>query len=353
MERFFNLRFASSGNSILRSISSPFRRRIYGISRSGFTLIELLVVIAIIAILIALLLPAVQQAREAARRSQCKNNLKQLGLALHNYHSTYNTFPPSSIARCVSPVKNTNGLTFLLPYLEQQALYNSLDFNGAFSTYNSAAQGGSTAITTLTMGTDPTTNGNAIAVKRKLTALLCPSDPGNPFIAEPGDHYGISATNTGTGGAKTCYDFVVLPWYQPPCENWTTAGSSTKRMFGADSRCRIGDVTDGTSNTVAMSETLTMVHNGRTPAWGYRGWVAPGVDLAGQAINNWIKTSTAPIPAPEVGVLGSWSRPGSVHTGGVHVLMGDGAVRFLSENIATVTRQRLSYIGDGNVVGEF
>lgn len=96
---------------------------------AGFTLIELLVVIAIIAILIALLLPAVQQAREAARRTQCKNNLKQLGLALHNYHDTHSVFPPGLLGRCTTPDLNASGLVMLLPYIEQNNLYSQFNFS--------------------------------------------------------------------------------------------------------------------------------------------------------------------------------------------------------------------------------
>lgn len=308
--------------------------------RSGFTLIELLVVIAIIAILIALLLPAVQQAREAARRTQCKNNLKQLGLALHNYHDTANVFPPSSVGRCTTPLLNTNGLAFLLPMIDQSPLYNTMNFSVAFSTYVSMGTGTAT--------NDPTTVGNADAVKRPITAFLCPSDPGVVVHPETTAHYGISATNTGTGGAKTNYDFSTAPFYNT-CENWGTTASTSRRMFGENSKCRMGDITDGSSNTVAMAETTLMVYNGRTAAWGYRGWVMPGIDLVSQRINDWTYTGQPTIP----GRLGSWSRSGSLHTGGIHVLLADGSVRFISENIDTVTRQRLAYMADGNVLGEF
>src|SRR5665213_2567978 len=95
--------------------------------RHGFTLIELLVVIAIIAVLIALLLPAVQQARESARRTQCKNNLKQLGLALHGYHDVFQIFPAAALGRCTPHIVNMTGFTSLLPYLDQSPLYNALN----------------------------------------------------------------------------------------------------------------------------------------------------------------------------------------------------------------------------------
>src|SRR5229473_2794748 len=137
-----------------RSSFAAARRRI------GFTLIELLVVIAIIAVLVALLLPAVQQAREAARRSQCKNNLKQIGIALHNYHDTMNVFPPALISsgRCspttnavecalYRPVLNTTGFVLLLPYLDQGPMYNAYNFNVASSVsspYGRPDSGGAT-----------------------------------------------------------------------------------------------------------------------------------------------------------------------------------------------------------------
>lgn len=314
-------------------------------SRRGFTLIELLVVIAIIAVLIALLLPAVQQARESVRRTQCKNNLKQLGLALHNYHDSMSVLPPGHIGRCTTPRLNASGLTMLLPYFDQAPLYNSYNFNGSATTYVST---GGAAVTD-----DPTTNGNAKVVKTIVQAFLCPSDSASPLIAATGANYGISATNTGNGGAKTNYDFITYgSAYISSCESWVLTSPSIRRMFGDNSRCTLTDVKDGTSNTIMMGETTRDVYNGGTNAWGYRGWVMVGLDLAAYPINQWTYFTVPPIVNP-AGKLASWAYTGSLHTGGAHFLLADGSVRFISENIDTVTRQRLAYMSDGQVIGEF
>ena len=311
--------------------------------RRGFTLIELLVVIAIIAILIALLLPAVQQAREAARRTQCKNNLKQLGLSLHNYHDVFSTLPPSAIGRCGNPNLNASGLVGLLPYIDQAPLYNLFNFNGATFTYEFS---GCDSGTLETPAGDPTTNGNLALVQNKLEAFLCPSDA-NGYFTPSTACYGISSTNpTGKGGARTNYDYVTNSTYNS-CDDWTNQALSGKLMFGDNSACRLTDVKDGTSNTVAMCETTRSVANGNSTAWGYRGHVMVGIWLWGYNLNQWAAGGATS------GRLASWAYPGSVHVGGCHILMGDGAVRFLSENVDSSTRSRISYMADGNPVGEF
>ena len=313
--------------------------------RRGFTLIELLVVIAIIAVLVAILLPAVQQAREAARASQCRNNLKQLGIALHSYHETMGVLPPGHIGRCTSPQLNTSGLTMLLPYLDQGTLYNKMDFSSAMTTYNSTAQPSPMAV-------DPVVSGNAPLEKTIIRTFLCPSDAGNPILTETGSNYGISAMNTGSGGAKTSYDFVTAgSGFISTCENWLTTTLTIRRMFGDNTAVRLTDVKDGTSNTAAMSETCLDVYNGRPPAWAYRGWVMVGIDLAAYPINLWYYAPTNIQNPP--GKLASWAYPGSTHVGGFHLLMGDGAVRFVTENIDTSTKQRLAYIADGLLLGGF
>ncbi len=335
---------------------------------SGFTLIELLVVIAIIAILVALLLPAVQQAREAARRSSCKNNLKQIGLALHNYHDVYGVFPYStsadgSITAGTGATTTTTQFTLnhrgwigLLPYLEQAALYDQ--FNPLFpaGSYVRTEDGGASPL--VQPEATIASSGNAGVVSKKIPTLLCPSDNGNPLYTGTSANYVVYPGGNAAGhpGAKTSYDFNVLRWNNN-APNWGSAGSTTRRMFGVYSSCRIRDLTDGTSNTVAIAETTLDIKDGVTGTWGYSKWVGGGVDFAnGLGLNNFSVCCTwgnPPLSNHSKTQLTSWSLAGSLHKGGLQVLMGDGAVRFVSENIAASTRQNLSYISDGQVIGEF
>lgn len=328
-------------------------------TRRGFTLIELLVVIAIIAILIALLLPAVQQAREAARRTQCRNNLKQIGLALHNYHDTHSIFPFSttsdgfSSANSALQIKNHRGWSQLLPFVDQAPLYNQFNFNVA------AGERTTGTGTILAAPSGLPTGGNEALVSRKLTFLLCPSDSGDPQYRGADSTYGISAAAHAAGffGASTSYDFSIYTaqWTTP----WLSQDRTLRRLFGKDSCSRIRDIVDGTSNTVAVVETTLEMHDGKTPKWGYAAHVGSGIDLASgnsPKINDWRCCGWASPPWAQsntVGKLGEWGTAGSLHTGGCHVLMGDGAVRFISENIDNTTRVRLAAIADGQVIGEF
>ena len=314
----------------------------------GFTLIELLVVIAIIAVLIALLLPAVQQAREAARRSQCKNNLKQMGLALHNYLDTHKVFPPGNLGRCTTPDLNATGKVMLLPYLDQGPLYNKCNFNGSFS--NNEVDGSNNSGTIGTWSGDPATNGNLAVVSTKLTVFLCPTDSGKEFTAS--SSYNPSTTSS-TGGGMTNYDFVTAStggsWNS--CATWSAVPAATRAPFGDNSHCSMRDLTDGASNTALMGEMTRSVRNGHGVGWGYCGHTMVGVWLADYTINNWY-ASWIPLMLPQ-GTSASWAYPASMHTGGMHIVLGDGGVRFLSENVDSSIRSRLTYIGDGLVIGEF
>src|SRR4051794_26999352 len=190
------------------------------LSRRGFTLIELLVVIAIIAVLIALLLPAVQAAREAARRASCVNNLKQMGLGLHNYESTNGTFPPATILTYASTTATKPAWqgswsvnARIAPFLELGPMYNSINFSGTYS--------------------DPA---NTTVSNTPVKFLFCPSDPGGP----------IDDTNYGgTFTATSSYGQFVGDWYV-----WSNGGPTNRCAFGPNMSRRIADFTDGLSNTM-------------------------------------------------------------------------------------------------------
>jgi prepilin-type N-terminal cleavage/methylation domain-containing protein/prepilin-type processing-associated H-X9-DG protein len=330
--------------------------------RRGFTLIELLVVIAIIAILIALLLPAVQQAREAARRSQCRNNLKQQALALHNYHDNFNVFPASvynqgacgsgtTAGRSNCRVMNTNGWVMTLPYMDQAPLYNSFNLTVAISNATAASTGAGTAPACIdglsgqtAMGTLAQITANANLSRTPIQTLICPSQPsGNQFCSNSGAYRAVD----GVGGHKTNYDFVVSAnWRHGLCNQWSADASATRRMFCDNSRTSIKDVTDGTTNTLMLGETKFDIWNGDGNPWAYRGWLQPGVDPT-FGINNHMWTLNR---APR---LGSWGHSGSYHDGGAHFVLADGSVRFLSQNLDATVIDRLSRMADGQVVGEF
>lgn len=319
--------------------------------RSGFTLIELLVVIAIIAILIALLLPAVQQAREAARRTQCKNNLKQMGLALHNYHDTHGVFPYAVANQGYSAsgqiVTNHKGFLGLLPYFDQAPLYNQFNFSWATGTHNNS--GGNVA-----GGTNPATNTNLNLTTTILGGLLCPSDNGQRVEVSNGATYGCGVANS----ARSSYQFsiAITGWAAFPSGNWDFEGQTTRRLFGCNSRSMVRDVTDGLSNTVALTETTLEVDDGKTGNWACASHVGYGVDFAtGYGINNFTCCAwrSPPNAQFQMNRNGEHSSPGSTHTGGCHVLMGDGTVRFISQNIDSSTRARLATIADGQILGEF
>ncbi|WP_339686664.1 DUF1559 domain-containing protein [Gimesia maris] len=318
-------------------------------TRKGFTLIELLVVIAIIAILIALLLPAVQQAREAARRSDCRNKMKQLGLALHNYLETHSVLPPSSVAKglcstgvAASNTLNGNGLVLLLPYLDQSALYNQLNFSLAFDDYGPGSaplpSGGATT--------------NADLVNRRMAIFNCPSDPGPQGIP-------VSSSYMLPGGSnehRTNYDFIVYRLTYNNCHGWTSRAASQRTMFEDGSKCRPRDVTDGMSNTAMMAETRqACCGNGANANWGGRGYTQIGLSLSGVTPNRTTRNSSSyPGGSKDFAPwLGDWNTTGSLHVGGLHVLLGDGAVRFMGDNTDYSIRLNLDRIADGNVIGEW
>jgi len=318
--------------------------------KSGFTLIELLVVIAIIAVLIALLLPAVQQAREAARRSQCKNNLKQLGLALHNYHDAHGVFPPGAInPGCQngdeSPpfpvdmqIKNITGHLLILPFLEQAALYNRLDFSSPM---------GLSAYKDLTVRPDATAAAaNMTALKKaRIGIFACPSDPSDrPGVKTATNNYYYTVDYY-----RTSYSFITQRWQDNSHSKYLFWNSSLNDMtlrpaFGINGSARFRDVTDGLSNTVLLCETpMEKSSLDYGPYWGT--WTNT---FFLTLRNGTINTPDSP-PDPRVYAFS----PGSSHAGGCNALLGDGSVRFLSQTMDYTMLQNLVCIADGQILGEF
>ncbi|MBX6316325.1 MAG: DUF1559 domain-containing protein [Isosphaeraceae bacterium] len=320
--------------------------------RAAFTLIELLVVIAIIGVLIALLLPAVQSAREAARRAQCTNNLKQLGLALSNYESALGIYPfgganygwcrHATNRHAGESIMNLNGLALLLPYMEQAALYQAINFQLPVSDLMTGNEGccGPTISQGRLAGS---ARANTTAAATVIATLLCPSDMGDK-LSKNSSYYNPTGSYR---GLKTNYDLAAVNNYN--CNSWATLAPTTRMMFGENSNTTISMITDGTSNTIAMAEKTLDVYNGDASPWLYRGWVQTGADPT-QGINRWIYTTPATL---KYGRLGSWGWIGSLHPGGCNVLRADGSVVFLKETINRVLLQRLAPMADGSIVSEY
>ena len=327
--------------------------------RLGFTLIELLVVIAIIAILIALLLPAVQQAREAARRSTCKNNLKQIGLALHNYHDTHRCFPPGWIKGGGEYSDRGDGSShngadggygwavFILPFVDETAVYNNLGLDSHVDLVMPiASQTGTT---------------KQQAASTILDTYFCPSD------ASP-DRSLIYQDTAGSGYPKSNYVAV-----QGANEDGTTntiwagavrdglTGSNITGIFGENSRCRMRDIVDGTSNTLMVGERDMTDNDGAV-------WIGPVNDNSTNAVSSGRAVVGVCDPIAKLNsATVSTSAPNafsSLHEGGAHFVLADGSVRFISENIDVGGSNpqspttfglyvKLARKADRQVVGEF
>lgn len=298
----------------------------------GFTLIELLVVIAIIAVLVALLLPAVQQAREAARRSQCKNNLKQIGLALHNYHDVYTTFPPGGVTlgNCCSTPSHITWTISILPFIDQTPLYERYDEN-------------------LT-NEDPA---NAFVREQNVPVYNCPSDinagsvmrpesgPGNRLEYRMSSYRAVSGRSDGSGWFDNADGSGLPRTWKGLLHHIGTPGFTVEKF---------SSFIDGPTNTIVVGEYHTRSRPRRGTFWAYT--------YTSYNQSSFVPQRRALIPDYDrcvaVGGAGGsntckrgW---GSMHVGGMQVLLGDGSCRFMSDNIDLDLFVKLGTVGGGERV---
>ena len=326
--------------------------------KRGFTLIELLVVIAIIAILIALLLPAVQQAREAARRSQCKNNMKQIGLALHNYHDVHGTFPPGYVylgetgTSGVGQSQKWGWMAHILPFVDQTALYEACEISNPNNDLDNMDGAGGPART-------------------PVATYRCPSDTA-PEVNDQRENWGTS-NYVGNYTSEEAPVQTVDGNNRPKAQD----SSTTRRgIFAVNSEVKIRDITDGTSNTIIVGERawelpLPNSSSNSKALCRAAAWAGSNGNRVNSGANNAQAAATLAVSGAginTVSVYGDNDRNhnqcgitySSRHEGGAHFLLCDGAVRFISENIDHAPDDAVNSLfeyllgrEDGEVIGEF
>jgi prepilin-type N-terminal cleavage/methylation domain-containing protein/prepilin-type processing-associated H-X9-DG protein len=321
--------------------------------RRGFTLVELLVVIAIIGILVGLLLPAVQAAREAARRMQCSNNLKQLGLAMHNHHDSQRKLPSLHASGCC----NGTWMIPVLPYLEQGNMYSLYQNYGGSDTVNTQFPASSAAGTFPRYGSAPNSTN---ITSRRLQVFTCPSDiPNSPISGLTSHNYAVMTGNgssypglvAGPAPLPAGYTLGVGMFDPRNQENATPLTNPPVKFSGKN---RFGNVSDGLSNTVMVGEVL---QGQGTDLRGFTWWgIVAGSSsfyppnskspdrISQNCTSNVLQNLPCVVATPYVITVRSR------HTGGAQVVMGDGSVQFISQSISDITWMRLGTASDGQVV---
>ncbi|QDU77799.1 Type II secretion system protein G precursor [Bremerella volcania] len=319
----------------------------------GFTLVELLVVIAIIGVLIALLLPAVQQAREAARRTSCRNKMKQLGLALHNYHDTFNVFPSGNMSRSGSTTDCTpdgnqcqDGMAswtvLILPFIEQGNLYDQFDFKQPlYWGFNDDFT-----------GTNPncgTNNVNFVPQTTSVDAFHCPSDPLASGGSLTNNYMGVMGGDTFPANNNgSAYN----------CRMNNSRLNYNNGMLYLNSKTGFHSATDGSSNVYLIGESKYLFQPNfccETATWASSARINNDDSLLLNIVACTFQPNTGDNPLNNnvhmwdemPGTVGSW------HPGGCHMAMGDASVHFISENIDITTHRNLSKRSDGYPIGGF
>jgi prepilin-type N-terminal cleavage/methylation domain-containing protein/prepilin-type processing-associated H-X9-DG protein len=326
-------------------------------NKTGFTLVELLVVIAIIGILVALLLPAVQAAREAGRRAQCTNNMKQLGLALHNFHDVRKGLPPG--AQDTPEWSGVGWKVYVLPYLEQGSLYSQLDMNASFSGSNVPPTG---------------TNPNKVLLRLIVPGFECPSSALESF-----------PTDWGNANGMQVHDYIGISGATPDPVGRTGQGSVCTGSYGSimartgllvpNELTNFAACSDGLSNTFMVAEQSGRVGITDMRSRYHGGWIGAAFDATGAGPKPMSQWDACPPSGGDVwhgsitvvryainskALLAGADTPyqantilNSFHPGGINCALGDGSVRFVADTIDFPTLLRASVRDDGMVVGDY
>ena len=308
----------------------------------GMTLVELLVVIAIIGILIALLLPAVQAAREAARRMQCQSNLKQIGVALHNYHSAYASFPPGNFAKTVgvcagSSTKSedgTNWMILILPYLEQKSLYDSYDMTVS----NESAENRQLRETPVNTYACP----SDVGTDELIVPTFGPAAPWNLNVAYmPGSYRGVSGRSDGKVFLDWSLDASYPHDWRGPLHVVGVLGLTAER---------IADIEDGSSNTLMVGESTTRTSPQLRTLWAYSYAfysLSATTPQARVLYGDYDRCQEEGGDGHSLPCKRGW---GSCHDGGMNFLLCDGAVRFVAQGIDVDLFAELGTLSGGELV---